>query len=407
MRILLVAHNAYTEHTSGAARSVRTIMEWLRDGGHDCRAVTTGRFDQSPGLTIEAHHADLAARFAIETRRETGSGTRPILRYTLNGVAVTAVETRHAGRLDPDPEGDSQFAAEIADALAEEPDLVFAYGHHLLVHAGLKFAREQGARTIYTVRAWGYDQRSWFENADRVLVNSGYAARHYAAKPGVRADWLPSPFVWREILAPVETRGFVTFVNPSPHKGLLPFARLAEMVGRRRPDIPLLIVHSSGNAALLNDGLGVDLARHGNIMVSPPVSDPRQFLGLTRILLVPSVFEEPFGRVAAEAMINGIPPIVSDRGGLPETVGDGGIVLNVPAWLTQRATTLPSEAEMEPWFDALVRLWDDKAEYARASTAAATEGRRLYGETMLRARYLAWFESPPPYPPVFLGTASG
>ena len=40
-------------------------------------------------------------------------------------------------------------------------------------------------------------------------------------------------------------------------------------------------------------------------MAAPPVPTPADYFALTRILLVPSVWEEPFGRVAAEAMING------------------------------------------------------------------------------------------------------
>ncbi len=56
-------------------------------------------------------------------------------------------------------------------------------------------------------------------------------------------------------------------------------------------------------------------------MAAPPVQTPREYFALTRMLLVPSVWEEPFGRVAAEAMVNGIPAIVSNRGALPEVVG--------------------------------------------------------------------------------------
>jgi glycosyltransferase involved in cell wall biosynthesis len=40
------------------------------------------------------------------------------------------------------------------------------------------------------------------------------------------------------------------------------------------------------------------------------------YFALTRILVVPSVWEEPFGTVTAEAMINAIPPLVSNRGSL-------------------------------------------------------------------------------------------
>jgi glycosyltransferase involved in cell wall biosynthesis len=36
---------------------------------------------------------------------------------------------------------------------------------------------------------------------------------------------------------------------------------------------------------------------------------------------------ETFGRVVIEAGINGIPQLLSDRGGLPETGGNGAICL--------------------------------------------------------------------------------
>ena len=186
----------------------------------------------------------------------------------------------------------------------------------------------------------------------------------------------------------------------------MPDAAARRSSSRRRGREPRLhlIVRSGGDAASPHSVTTLDIVGHGNILVSPPLPEPRQFLALTRILLVPPVFEEPFGRVAAEAMINGIPPIVSDRGGLPETVGNGGIVLALPGRLTKETTRLPTEAETQPWFDAVVRLWDDAGAYARASAAALAEAHRLYGEEMLRARYLAYFEAPPPYEPVFAET---
>ena len=151
------------------------------------------------------------------------------------------------------------------------------------------------------------------------------------------------------MVAPVESRAFVTFVNPSPHKGLLLFARLADMLGSRRPDIPILVVQSGHSGGSLNAIPGVDFSRYPQIMAAPPVPTPADYFALTRMLVVPSVWDEPFGRVAAEAMINGIPPLVSDRGSLPHVIGGdasdggGGRVLPVPAWMTFKTTTLPSE----------------------------------------------------------------
>ncbi|SFZ94026.1 Glycosyltransferase involved in cell wall bisynthesis [Flaviramulus basaltis] len=45
-----------------------------------------------------------------------------------------------------------------------------------------------------------------------------------------------------------------------------------------------------------------------------------------KFLLVPSIWEEPFGNIALEGMACGCIPIVSDGGGLPDAVGNAGLV---------------------------------------------------------------------------------
>src|SRR6185312_6460464 len=112
------------------------------------------------------------------------------------------------------------------------------------------------------------------------------------------------------------------------------------------------------------------------IMAAPPVPTPADYFALTRILVVPSVWDEPFGRVAAEAMINAIPAIVSDRGSLPQVVGGdiseggGGRVLAIPAWMTAATKQVPSESEVEPWYDAVCALWDTPALYDAVAARA-------------------------------------
>ncbi|MBA2302779.1 MAG: hypothetical protein H0W08_09115 [Acidobacteria bacterium] len=48
MRVLLAIHNAYTDHTSGAVHSMRILMQWLAEAGHEVRVVGTARFDARP-----------------------------------------------------------------------------------------------------------------------------------------------------------------------------------------------------------------------------------------------------------------------------------------------------------------------------------------------------------------------
>ncbi|MDQ6812951.1 MAG: glycosyltransferase family 4 protein [Bacteroidota bacterium] len=45
-----------------------------------------------------------------------------------------------------------------------------------------------------------------------------------------------------------------------------------------------------------------------------------------RVLLVPSLWKEPFGIVALEGLACGCIPIVANRGGLPDAVGSGGLI---------------------------------------------------------------------------------
>ena len=48
----------------------------------------------------------------------------------------------------------------------------------------------------------------------------------------------------------------------------------------------------------------------------------------TSVIVIPSVWNEPFGLVAAEAMSNGVAVISSNSGGLPEIIRDNGILIN-------------------------------------------------------------------------------
>lgn len=56
--------------------------------------------------------------------------------------------------------------------------------------------------------------------------------------------------------------------------------------------------------------------------------DPDEFLSSISLLVVPSLWNEPFGRVVVEAIYNSCPVIVSKRGGIPEIVNDSHFVFD-------------------------------------------------------------------------------
>jgi glycosyltransferase involved in cell wall biosynthesis len=300
--------------------------------------------------------------------------------------------TKHNDPARPDHLESEQFLFLLDRDLRDfTPDVVLSYGGHPVVPEAMRCSRAGGAVTVFTLRNHGYEDRRHYENVDHVFTTSPYLSEQYRRTIGLASTGIPSPIDWSEVLAPEAERRFVTFVNPSAHKGAGVFARIADLLGSERPDIPILVVQSASSAGVLNAIPGIDFAKYPQILAAPPLPKPADFFALTKLLLVPSLFDEPFGRVAAEAMVNGIPPLVSDRGGLPETVAGAGRVLPVPERLKAKSLEVPAAEEVRHWVEAVRELWDDPEKYGEASRRARETAERLYGEAGLRRRYEDYF----------------
>ena len=408
VRFLLVNNHCISDPIAGVTQSLRTIVEWLADAGHECQVLTTARFESAVTFTLEEHLAQIGANLlpakdASARGGRTGSksprpANRGVVRYAVRTVPVTLLRTEHNDEARPDRAEAAQYL-NLFDKLLKDfsPDVLIAANGHPMIFEAMRDARRRGVTTAYAVRGYGYDRRSYFADVNHVFTCSAFLSGVYRDKIGLVSTPLEPPLDWSTVVAPAEARAFVTFVNPSPHKGLFLFARLADMLGSRRPDIPVLVVQSGRSGGGLNSIPGIDFSRYPQVMAAPPVQTPREYFALTRILLVPSVWEEPFGRVAAEAMVNGIPPIVSNRGALPdviESAGEsGGLVRPVPDWMTPHGTRLPSESEIESWFSAVCELWDDSALYERLGRRGEAIAGERYSETAGRSRHLEYFTS--------------
>ena len=57
-------------------------------------------------------------------------------------------------------------------------------------------------------------------------------------------------------------------------------------------------------------------------------NDLNKIMTKSSIIVIPSLWQEPFGLVAAEVMSKGIAIIASNVGGLPEIIGNNGILIN-------------------------------------------------------------------------------
>jgi glycosyltransferase involved in cell wall biosynthesis len=404
VRFLLANNHCISDPTAGVTQSLRTIMGWLADAGHACHILTTARFESPVTFTIEDHlrerGVDLPVNEPARARKRRGATARPIVHYTAAGVPVTMLLTRRNDETRADPGEAAQYQA-IFERLLDDvaPDQVITCNAHPMIQTVMARARERGITTAFAVRGFGYYEPRYFQHVDHAFTCSQFLTDVYRDKVGLISTPIEPPIDWSAVVAPTESRAFVTFVHPAPHKGLMLFARLADMLGSKRPDIPILVVQSGHSGGSLNAIPGLDFTKYPQIMAAPPVPTPADYFALTRILLVPSVWEEPFGRVAAEAMINAIPPIVGDRGSLPQVVGGdfstggGGRVLPIPGWMTYKTTRLPTEADAQPWFDAVCALWDDAALYESVASRARHIAGERYSEAVSRRKHVDYFTS--------------
>lgn len=190
------------------------------------------------------------------------------------------------------------------------------------------------------------------------VANSGFTAQRYREAFGIEAMVIPPLFRaerYRVERAPTN----VTFINPHPQKG----RDLAFDIARACPDIPFSFVESWPLEGELREAVHRRLRDTPNVTLVPRTDDMREVYRKARILLVPSQWEEAWGRVASEAHFSGIPVIAAARGGLPESVGPGGILVG-------------PEEPLESWVAAVRRLWGDPQAQAEASRAALEYSRR-------------------------------
>jgi len=366
-RLLFASYHGYVDPSSGAAVSARQLLAMSARHGWEVRTLCGPLLDFERGEDVRQILADEKLTYR-ETLHE-GRGRRFSLLWFRDGAILSCVfvpADDSEGR--PSRESGSNYLEGVARTVGQwQPHVLLTYGGHWLAGPMLEHARRAGVRVVFWLRNFAYRDAKLFGSVDRVVVPSECAAAHYRERLGLKPVAIPSPLDWERVVCdPSPGERFVTFVNPQPHKGAFVFARIAEQLFRRRPDIRLLIVEGRAGAGWL-ERTGLDLSGLTNLHVMANTPDPRDFYRVSRLVLMPSLCRESFGRVAAEAMINGIPVLGSRRGALPELLGGCGFVFDVSDRYMPESRVVPSPEEVRPWIETIVRLWDDPNYYDAAS----------------------------------------
>ena len=183
----------------------------------------------------------------------------------------------------------------------------------------------------------------------RIAARSHAAAEAFGRISGRECRVLPETIGPGDRVTQGRDPRYLTFVDPTPGNGVFVFARIADELGRRRPDVPILVVEAEGTEATVA-GCGLELKDRGNVFFLPDSGDPRRYLRVSRVALLPTLRWDGRGIEAIRALANGVPVIASDRGALPEVVGAAGVVLGLPERITPATRWLPTPEEVAPTY---------------------------------------------------------
>lgn len=370
---------------SGAALSVRAFLEHLAAAGHECASFTASSFDRQHEIPLESVLGD-----GITPASHRGS----VVLHRANGVSHHVFVTSSTHRSGVERDEWIQMAETgirwIRDCAA---DVFITFGNNPITAILQREARDTGARLVYYLGNAELKDRDLIQKTDTVVCPSAFLASHYRRTLGLQPDVVRTIIPASRFLQPDEQlfrvhpqwrqRGFVTFMNPQPIKGVGVVARLIESMQVRAPGMIFLVVSGRLDTASLAF-FGRSLRDRQNVWCIDSREDVRTIYQRTSVLLLPSVWQEGASRTIAEAQLSGIPVLASDRGGNRERLNGGGFCLPLPDRLVSNHQTIPTEAELGGWLETLLSLWNDEGAYAGAADRALSSSAPFHPATVIR-----------------------
>lgn len=372
-RILWANVYCLMDTSSGASIAVREMLRQLCFKGYEIAVCGATVFDNERG------RQRLAEQWGkVEEKTGTVISVRddPLVHY----LYVTQSHIRD--RMMSFEENQwFNFYVSTLDTL--KPDLVYFYGGQALDMMIADEAQQRGIPVAAYVANPNYHGERWKRDVDLIVTDSHATASLYKQRNGYDMAPVGTFIDPRPVLAKRRTRKRLLFVNPSLEKGAAIVARLAMLLESRRPDITFEVVESRGNwveiVRQVSSVFGETRDSLSNVVVTPNTDDMRPVFGRARALLAPSLWWESAGRVIAEAMLNGIPAIVSNRGGPPEMMGAGGIRIDLPAKCYEAPfTEIPADDFLEKIIEVIERLYDDPSYYRELVEKAQVQGRQAH-----------------------------
>lgn len=323
---ILFSLDKYSLETGGAPRTAQQVVAALSNMGHEIQILEhDGR---------QKYHVQETAHVPIYRRKLTKIGDNTVKYLVHNRQWPIHLQ-------------------EITQTF--KPDVILTQGH--LAISTVAFAKEQGITPVVFMHGletfdpnfflskdpftaefdfWSADIRqkikyplmrrllskyqAMFRTADHVVANSKFMNKLLKAKLGVDSHVLYPPIATLTssyALPQVTEDSPILLVKPQKVKGVAIFHELA----KKTPNRKFLTVGKPPSPFRQR------LGRLSNVTMLDNVTNMPKIYRQAALILGPSLIPEPFGRVFVEAGFFGVPSVAFRTGGIEESVGEGGILL--------------------------------------------------------------------------------
>ncbi|GAC15099.1 hypothetical protein GLIP_2473 [Aliiglaciecola lipolytica E3] len=190
------------------------------------------------------------------------------------------------------------------------------------------------------------------------ISNSNFTSQKLLEKFGLPSTAIPPMVDYSKYKVPLTGKQIV-FICPFPEKGV----ELATEIAINNPHLPFLFVESWTYTKEVKSYLAQFVEPLVNVELKSKQLDMKAIYSKAKVVIIPSLCEEAWGRVASEAQVSGIPVVARAIGGLIESVGDGGVLM-------------PPDASVSEWSEILNKLFNDKSFYESISRRAKDYSKR-------------------------------
>ena len=369
-KILWANQYCMLDTSSGASVSIRQILTQLKSVGWEVDIVGATIFDNKNGIEGLSNLWDKIKNTSEEVVNiiDQGLTYRTVKTKSTNNNELTMSEAQKI------------LALYMARLEAFDPDIVMFYGGSLLNFQIALEARDRGIPTIaYLVNA-NYNGTRWCRDVDTIITDtqatSDYYTKNFQFTPIPLGKFIDPG----KIISQKHERKNLVFINPSFAKGAGIVAQIAIILEKKRPDIQIEVVESRGNwpevlQIVSKEFFKEERSELNNVIVTPNTRDITTIYSRCRVLLGLSVWWESGSRVLAEAMLNGIPSIVTNHGGSPEMVKDGGFVIDLPeSCYKSPYNNLPNLNKINEIISIIENLYDDEMLYLHTVAKALQVG---------------------------------